>query len=352
MPFTMLLALFIMAVSAWAAHICDYCHKPIVSQWVEVDGEFYHPNHFICSNCLKPIGDQRYYFQNGRYYDSVCFANFVTTRCDYCGKPILGESITMNSKVYHIECYNRDIGKHCVVCGRIVTGDFYVDSRGNTVCQEHKDQALRCCACQQFLSPVENGTWTKYTDGRVICNQCRSTAVDNIDVAKKMVQTIKSELIAAGIVVDQDFKLSFVSLPELADKFSNFLVDHLGVTLYEKSEMLGGLFTSRKFGIKILYGLPRAELHGVLAHEMMHVWLFTHAPQPQAPQLCEGSCQYAAYLVLKNDKSEDGRYFLDYLEKQDDEIYGDGFRNVRDYVDNIGLSAWLQYLRENKDVPW
>lgn len=335
-----------------AEHFCADCHKKIESSWLEVDGKYYHPEHFVCSNCLKPIAEPNFFIQNNKYYDSTCFATFISKRCAYCGKSIIGEIIYFNSHVYHASCYNESVGQRCVVCGEVVMEEFFVDYKNNAVCKIHKDQSKRCHACHQFLSPEFNGSWQEFKDNRIICTDCNASAVHEIREAREMAKKIQNELKATGIEIKQDFTLTFVSMQELNSNLEEFLVDHLGVTLYEKSEMLGGLFSSKKYKIKVLYGLPRSLLLSVLAHELMHVWLFANSPQPQDQQMCEGTCQYAAYLVLQKDETDDGRYFLDYLVNQEDKIYGQGFQKVFGYVNNVGLNAWLDYLKHNKDAPW
>jgi hypothetical protein len=239
-----------------------------------------------------------------------------------------------------------------VVCGKVVLEEFFVDRRGNAVCKRHKDDAKRCSACQAFLSPIYNGSWEKYDDGRLVCEICLTNTITEIRDADKLMSEVKDELANLGIVVDKKFKLAFVSIQDLNSKFDNYQVDHLGVTLFEKSEMLGGLFSFKKFEINVLYGLPKPLLKSVLAHELMHVWLFANSPQPQDQQMCEGTCQYAAYLALQNDPSEDAKFFLDHLLEQDDEIYGQGFQKVLGYVNGVGLNPWLDYLKHNKDAPW
>ncbi len=347
-----LLCLILLTSSATAANKCNYCFKQIGGEWIEVEGKYYHPDHFTCANCLKAIGASLFYEKDEKYYDSTCFAIFITKRCDFCGQPILDESINFETNIYHASCYNNSVGRRCVVCGEVPDDQFFVDNRGNAVCQNHKDAALRCNACQKFLSPVSDGSWERLTDGRYICTLCAATAVYRISEADELIKKVKDELKAAGINIDKKYKLSFVSLQELNSRIDDHQIDHLGVTLYEKSEALGGLFSSKKYEIKVLYGLPRSLLRSVLAHELMHVWLFAHGPQSQNQQMCEGSCQYAAYLVLQNDLTEDGRYFLDYLMRQEDEIYGEGFKKVLDYVNSVGLNPWLDYLREYQEAPW
>lgn len=331
---------------------CHYCHKKIEVKWLNVDGNYYHPEHFVCANCLKPISDSLFFVQNDRYYDSTCFATFISKRCDFCGKAIIGEAVYYNSMTFHSTCYNESVGMHCVVCGNVVLEEFFIDKRGNAVCRRHKDDAKRCSACQIFLSPIFNGSWSKLDDGRVLCEHCQTTSVTEMRIANDLIDEVKKELEKAGIVIDKKFKLSFVSINELNSNFDNFQVDHLGVTQYERSDMLGGLFTFKKFKISVLYGLPHSLLRSVLAHELMHVWLFSNTPQPQDQQVCEGTCQYASYLILQNDSTENGRYFMEHLLEQEDEIYGEGFQKVLSYINSVGLDAWMDYMIYNEEPPW
>jgi hypothetical protein len=84
----------------------------------------------------------------------------------------------------------------------------------------------------------------------------------------------------------------------------------------------------------------------------MHVWLFVNAPLDMEPTLCEGSCEYAARLVVSGLKDP----YVDFLEEaqetSDDLVYGGGFRSVRDYVRHQGVPAWLTYLRTHSTPPW
>ncbi|HEX2897715.1 MAG TPA: LIM domain-containing protein, partial [candidate division Zixibacteria bacterium] len=202
------LVIFLIPISASAQQYCAGCHKEIKGSWLEVDGKYYHPEHFVCSNCLKPISDPNFFFQNNKYYDSTCFATFISKRCAYCGKPIIGEIIYFESRVYHASCYNESVGKRCVVCGEVVMEEFFVDYKNNAVCKIHKDQAKRCHACHQFLSPEFNGSWQEFKDGRIICADCDATAVHEIKDARALAKEIQNELVGIGIEIDQDFTLT------------------------------------------------------------------------------------------------------------------------------------------------
>ncbi len=345
-----LVALFTLA--RVEASTCTYCHQEIVESGIKVEGKPFHVEHFICANCLKPIGAEEFYRDNGRYFDRVCFENFITDKCNYCIEPIIGEFVTYESKVYHADCYNDHVGKKCIVCNEVAIGGAYIDIRENAVCRRHRDDVLECHSCFSYVSPDLVDGSSRYSDGRVICNLCRATAVEDDNEATAIMEEVKAQLAGAGLAIDREFKLKFVPIDELSKLSSSYQREQLGVTRFRKTEMLGGLVTFQDFEIYILSGLPRPQLKAVLAHEMMHVWQFVNAPNLQNLQLCEGSCQYAAYLVLMDDSSEEGQFFSKIIEEHKDSNYGDGFRFVLEEVKRRGFISWLEYLKVNQDPPW
>ncbi|MCH7680567.1 protein DA1 [candidate division KSB1 bacterium] len=228
----------------------------------------------------------------------------------------------------------------------------FVDIRKNAVCRRHLDDVLDCHSCFSYVSPALDDGSKRYADGRVICSKCQATAVEDDNEALAIMEEVKAQLASAGLVIEQEFKLKFVSVQELSKLSSNYQRDQLGVTRFRKTEILAGLVSFQDFEIFILSGLPLPQLKAVLAHELMHVWQFANTPNPQNLQLCEGNCQYAAYLVLSDDDSEEGQFFSKFIEEHKDSNYGDGFRFVSAEVKKRGFKPWLEYLKVNQNPPW
>ncbi len=342
----------LLALARVEASTCTYCHKEIAGKWIKVEGKSYHVDHFICSNCLKPIGTEEFFKDKGSYFDRVCFENFITEKCNYCANPIIGKFITFESDVYHADCYNDHVGKKCIVCNEVAIGGAYIDIRENAVCDKHLDDILDCHSCFSYVSPALDDGSKRYSDGRVVCSKCQATAVEDDKEALAIMEEVKAQLAGVGLVIDREFKLKFVSIDELSILSSSYQREQLGVTRFRKTEILAGLVSFQDFEIYILTGLPRPQLKAVLAHEVMHVWQFINAPNLQDLQLCEGSCQYAAYLVLMDDSSEEGQFFSKFIEEHKDSNYGDGFRFVLEEVKRRGFKPWLEYLKVNKNPPW
>lgn len=348
---TVMLAAFSTASRVEAA-TCTYCHQEIVNSGITVEGKPFHVEHFMCANCLKPIGEEDFYKDNGRYFDRNCYENFITDKCKYCIEPIIGKYIIFESEIYHLACFDENIDKKCLVCNESAVGGGFIDIRKNAVCRRHLDDVLDCHSCFSYVSPDLNDGSRRYSDGRVVCSKCLATAVEDDSQALTIMEEVKAKLAGAGLVIDREFKLTFVSIQELSKLSSSYRRDQLGVTRFRKTEMLAGLVSFQDFEIFILSGLPLPQLKAVLAHELMHVWQFANAPNPQDLQLCEGSCQYAAYFVLMDDNSEEGQFFSKFIEQHKDSNYGDGFRFVLEEVNRRGFKPWLEYLKVNKNPPW
>jgi hypothetical protein len=126
--------------------------------------------------------------------------------------------------------------------------------------------------------------------------------------------------------------------------------NHFGLTRYEYTRYLG-LFENREYTIYILTGLPRLHFISAAAHELMHVWLFLNTRQKTEEQLVEGSCNYAAILVLRQYDDEMAGYVVKQMDDEPDVIYGEGFRRVKKMADNRGVEYWLQHLRLDSEFP-
>jgi len=347
-----LLTLIWAASSAAGERLCETCKKPIGnSAWVEAEGRVYHQNHFVCAHCGKPIIPATYFKHDGRYYDSTCYAENITQRCGYCGKPIMGDWIGDDSAVYHTSCYLDHVAARCIVCGEAISGQHYYDDFGNFVCAEHHEKVSECNSCGRFLPSELGSAGEPYPDGRLTCSTCRASAIMELDGAKLIMEDLREQLAAKGIRITGKVGLNLASQGELNDAAEGYPGDRLGVTVYEKQTEFPRIFTLKNFHVHILYGLPIAMFRSVAAHELMHVWLYQNGPEYQEQLLSEGSCQYASYTILSDDTSGEARQLLDRLLKDPDPVYGEGLHRVMRMVSQYGVEGWLDYLKTNSELP-
>ena len=99
-----------------------------------------------------------------------------------------------------------------------------------------------------------------------------------------------------------------------------------------------------KLDIYIHMGLPELTFVMTAAHELMHVWLKLNAPLAGNKAIIEGSCNYAAYLILKETNTKISNYLINGMMELKDKFYGKGFRKVMQYVHSRGVKGWLSAL--------
>lgn len=384
--FAVLIACLIFAAaSSFAGITCHSCKKPIEDSYLEVEGRYFHPAHFRCDNCKKAIGERSYHEINGRYYDKACYEKLFADRCDVCGDaitgrfyrdgeqkyhadcftqhraprcetcrlPITAQYTLYHGKNYHVDCYENQVAKRCALCLNIIEGVYLKDNWGNSVHEYHKDIYAQCSYCQRFISESISGGGLKYADGRHICSLCQRTAVTDSAEAQRIMVDVAETLASVGInVTKETVPVALVSHQELQSESKRHGSNLLGLTTYRQTGWLAGLIKAHDFKILMLYGLPKTLFASSVAHELMHVWQYKNAPLNNDPLLCEGSCNYAAYLVLSRIDSRESDYYMRNLLEDHDPVYGEGFRKVKAYVDQAGISKWLEYLRENKKLAW
>ncbi len=330
--------------------ICDYCKEPIKTQYMEFDGKYYHPIHFLCDNCGAVIGTGQYYVKDNHKYCKKCYLEKFVPRCAYCGDPIEGEYVIYNGKEYHKFCYEFKVALRCALCGEIIQGEYLVDYWGNHYHSEHAKDHHQCEYCGRFISEAVTGGGVEYSDGRHICNICMKSTVGNSRDAIKLLEEVRNKLAIEGIYVTDRINLLLVDKNELRKMAGDLMADPAGYTKYEWKSLLSATISS-KANIYVLDGLPRIEFIATAAHEMMHVWQYANGKKNNEYALCEGSCNYATYLVLQHYPDEETGYKLDNMENDPHEYYGDGYRRVRKLVADKGVDFWLEYLKKEKDFP-
>ena len=106
---------------------CNYCKKEVLTgQYLQVDGKFFHKDHFLCSHCGSKIKGE-YYADEGKYFHERCYKNNILEKCSQCYKPIEGKYVNSNGKVYHQKCFDIHIALKCSHCGKTISGKYYQD---------------------------------------------------------------------------------------------------------------------------------------------------------------------------------------------------------------------------------
>jgi hypothetical protein len=124
-----------------------------------------------------------------------------------------------------------------------------------------------------------------------------------------------------------------------------------GFTDYEEDWRIFGRAKGRKLNVYFLYAMPRIELIGTIAHELAHIYMFNHGKFDNDRAWSEGSCNYASWLVLGEYPGEDSSFFRASMTSDQDPIYGEGFRRVKDYAEAKGDGDWIKRMRRKTSLP-
>jgi len=319
-----LILILTLAVGVAANSVCNFCGEPIAGSFVQYNGRFYHPN---------------------------CYTNHIAPRCGICGEPLEGRWIVFDGKSYHQSCYEAKVALRCSVCGEIITGEYLIDHWGNKYHAYHQQEIESCSFCGRLLSDPKTGGGRQFDTDHYICNTCNRDAVVDEATGRRLLDQARALLEKSGIVINQEqIEFELVSRLELTEQVGRSNTDHFGLIHYEKTTTWT-LLTEREFTIYLIEGQPSRHFMSVAAHELMHVWLYLNAPDNGDPALVEGSCNYAAFLVLQQLQDEMAGYVIEQLQSDPDPIYGEGFRRVKKLVDNRGVGFWLQHLRFDPQFP-
>lgn len=305
----------------------------------------------VCDYCKKPL-EGKYRIFEGKNLHEKCFLDHFAMRCAVCNKPILDTYTVYQGQNMHDSCYRKKYAKFCSICGEEITGQYYQNDFGDIVHASHIGQYPPCEYCGRLTAETLTGKGTRYPDGREICGICLKSAVTDIKEAHKVLDEDREALRKHGIEIEQEFRLQLVSKTRMAGIGPTSNHDLRGFAELKERSMMLGMVKEQKINIFALSGMPKEVLRGVLAHELMHVWMFTHGPESTDPALAEGSCEYAAYLVMKDRKSDLARYALKEMQERDDPVYGEGYRKVTGFVQSVGEAGWLDYIREFPAPPW
>uniref|UniRef100_A0A7S2XRV9 Protein DA1-like domain-containing protein n=1 Tax=Attheya septentrionalis TaxID=420275 RepID=A0A7S2XRV9_9STRA len=273
----------------------------------------------------------------------------------------------------------------------------------------------QCCACGRYepsYDPSRHLLDLGDGDGRALCAACMRTAIvdtdDAIPVWQDVLRFMRHDL-------DLDVWTEIESIPIIVAHraaLNDPRIDHgtpglshtRGICMYETETITSSSFFANNgidtsladadahtdhrvtvTAILCLRGLPASLTGSILAHEAVHAWFRLHPRPPPGrqrgerlpPMVEEGCCQLIAHLYLHdraalyhtmtsstNDTStymEDARggpsddklrqYFLSEIERDQSEVYGEGFRRAARGFAQLGLHALLDYVLLHHAFP-
>jgi LIM domain/Protein DA1 len=303
--------------------ICKQCKQPIWGNYINTLGATWHPEHFLCAACQKPIGNSHFNLHDGEPYHPECFRQQNAPRCAYCGKPLMNE--------------------------------YLVDHWGTMFCKEHQGKYPTCSYCGRLVPPQQQEQSRRNLED-FRCPTCRASAIESIDQARP----IFSRLI--HWVNNQGLKYNNLHLSlELVDRYklAKLITGRTGtagthsqgVTLSTTQTMNGKVFRTEVNNIAILEGMPTISFQGVTIHELGHVWLIVQDIKNLQPWTEEGFCELLTHHYYTQLNTEESRYHAKSIETNPDPVYGEGFRRVRTIADAMSFQRFVESLQMTKRLP-
>jgi len=127
--------------------LCAQCKKPITGEYIILNGQKIHIEHFRCEICHSEFLGGNFREYEGKRICLDCFGKVAKTICFKCKKPIIGRTVTALGNVYHPECFC------CTVCGDLFAKGSYFEHDGLPYCFFHYNQLFGkiCCICDKVI---------------------------------------------------------------------------------------------------------------------------------------------------------------------------------------------------------
>lgn len=141
--------------------------------------------------------------------------------------------------------------------------------------------SMHCSYCGAEVFGVD---FYRLPDGRIRCTNCSNTLVKTKAEAEKQYRRVIENLDAFfGVTIDVPVSIEFVDERKLKKK--------IGVRLGapdEKSVLILGVAIKKKKEYRVLIenGAPRISLIATLAHELTHIWQYTHWDEEKHLKKC------------------------------------------------------------------
>jgi hypothetical protein len=302
---------------------CKQCSQPIWGNYIEALGAKWHPDHFLCAACHKPISDARFNVHEGAPYHPECFRQNIAPRCAYCGKPLVKE--------------------------------YLVDHWGTKFCKEHQGKFPVCSFCGRMVPPQQQEQGMR-DSGIVRCPTCRASAIETADQAWPIFKQLIHWVNAQGLFYDNlPLSLELVNQLKLAQLLKRPAgtagADSLGVTTIITQTVNGQIMSTKVDKVAVLEGMPSTVFQGVTIHELGHVWLIVHDIKGLPSWAEEGFCELLSYRYYIQLNTDESRYQAKSIESSPDPVYGEGFRRVRAIADAKGFQRFVETLRTAKKLP-
>lgn len=304
-------------------------------------------NEYSCNHCNKMI-IKSYIIFNDKNYHEICYRDFIQLKCDFCKKKIIDSFTESKSKKYHQSCFINNILEKCCICIKPLQGEYLIDFYNNKYHSYHNDELNKCSSCSRLISKqLTNGGYDINQETKV-CAKCYPFIVNKDSQVSKINLEVRSLLSSVGIKkIPNHIPITLLKNIEDLKKYSgknNNVIK--GFTYYDKT-MLGGVKIKENIHIYVLSNLHNTAFSAVLAHELLHAFLFVNNYNLRS-DIREGFCNLGSKLIFDKTESELSDYLTLSMFENKDPDYGIGFIKMNEILKKKGwakLIIDLNYLK-------
>ena len=201
----------------------------------------------------------------------------------------------------------------CSICEKqIKDKQYYVDIWDNPFHIYHKKVGTFCECCSRIISQkITNGGYI-LNDGRHICSLCDVSIIRTSEEVTNSFKYVNSILKKNGIdnIDINEIKIALIDKIQMKEYYGPYKVDHLhGMTKIEP-------INKEPFKIYILNNLPKTQFEAILAHELLHIWLYKKNIFLDNLTM-EGFCNLGSYIIYSLDDTRFSKIHLMSLENED-----------------------------------
>ncbi len=297
-----------------------------------------------CKFCKNKING-RYITQEKNAYHEQCYKDHIQLKCDHCKIIINGKYNLKDEKNYHPQCFRDYILEKCDVCYKPIEGEYVKDSWGNIYHNYHRSKMPLCESCNRLISK-------NLTDGgylikkRSICNICWVHVINDAKDVKNIYYKLREELMGLGLDnIPKSIPIKLIDSKEELYRISS-IPSSDGLQGYTKYtyQTIGKKKVNEKFTIYILSNLHWLNFRAVLAHEMLHVYLFNNGISLKE-SLIEGFCNLGSkYVYDSSPENKISELKLESMFKNSNPKYGKGFRIMNSELEMKGWRLLLKNL--------
>lgn len=302
--------------------ICKQCAKPIEGDYVTALGADWHPQHFCCALCQRPIAEAHFTLHDGQPCHPACYENQLVPRCTLCHKAL--------------------------------TGQHQMNIWGDRFCLGHEQELASCSYCGRLVAHATKRLRRRSIED-IRCDVCAATAIETTAQAQQLMPNLIAWAQEQGVKLRQKtFRLEVLDRAEFNARDGGRdggRRDPLGLTTSTRYMRNKRVASAAIESVAILRGLPLTLFEGVCVHELGHVWLVQHSIVNLPPLDEEGFCEWLSHRHYLEIDSQAAQFYAERIAKNSNPIYGDGFRKLQRLEERLGFAPIIKSLLRKKKLP-